>query len=413
MNSKSTLKGIKNYKNPYAIVIGLDTMNGIQTSRILARHNVPVIAIARDPKHPFCLTRVCERIVFADTSREDFIQVLEEIGSVFEQRPVLFPCTDMNVYLISKYRQRLADHYLIKLPPHDTVDMLMNKTRLYKYAQENDLPIPPTHFLSSGEDVDRVADLMSFPGILKPPISADPEWEENSKLKAYKVRSAEELKKIYQQNKHLADVLIVQEWVEGPETNLYSCNCYFDDQANPLVTFVAKKLRQWPPITGESSLGVECRNDIVLDTTLRLFKGVGYQGLGYVEMKQDSRNGNHYIMEPNIGRPTGRSPIAEAAGVELVYTMYCDALNRELPPNREQQYGDTKWVYLRRDLQSAFFRIRRGELTLAGFFRSWQGKKGFAIFSWQDPLPFFGDLIRAARLFLSPEERKKRKYTDL
>ena len=40
--------------------------------------------------------------------------------------------------------------------------------------------------------------------------------------------------------------------------------------------------------------------------------------LGYVEAKRDVRTGRHYLIEPNIGRPTGRSAIAEAGGVELL-----------------------------------------------------------------------------------------------
>jgi predicted ATP-grasp superfamily ATP-dependent carboligase len=222
----------------------------------------------------------------------------------------------MSVYLISKYRDRLKDRYHIKLTEHDTVDKLMSKVRLYKYAQENNFPIPKTFFLRSLEETQNIVGELTFPCVIKPPISADPEWEQKSKLKAYKVSTPEELIEVYKNNSELTDVLIVQEWVEGPETNLYSCNCYFDENNQPVVTFVAKKLRQWPPITGESSLGVECRDDIVLDITVNLFKSVNYQGLSYVEIKQDSRNGKYYIIEPNIGRPTGRSAIAEAAGVE-------------------------------------------------------------------------------------------------
>ena len=70
----------------------------------------------------------------------------------------------------------------------------------------------------------------------------------------------------------------------------------------------------------------QSRDDVVLRETVRLFKSVNYRGLGYVELKRDERSGEYYIMEPNIGRPTGRSAIAEAGGVELLYTMYCDAL---------------------------------------------------------------------------------------
>ena len=129
---------------------------------------------------------------------------------------------------------------------------------------------------------------------------------------------------IYDMSFRWTDILIAQEWVIGKDSNNYSCNAYFDSSGNPLATFIAKKLRQYPVETGNTSLGVECREDKVLEESLRLFKVSKLSGLGYLEMKKDDRDGHFYIIEPNIGRPTGRSAIAEAGGVELVHTMYCD-----------------------------------------------------------------------------------------
>jgi predicted ATP-grasp superfamily ATP-dependent carboligase len=174
---------------------------------------------------------------------------------------------------------------------------------------------------------------------------------------------------------------------------LYSCNCYFDDNHQPQATFIARKLRQWPPETGTSCLGEEVRNDEVLEESLKLFKSVNYHGLGYVEMKKDQRTKEHFIIEPNIGRPTGRSAISEAGGVELLYTAYCDMIGAPLPENRSQQYRNVKWISLRRDIQSAFFYWRRGDLSLTDWMQSWRGKKAYAIFSWNDPAPFFFDFL--------------------
>jgi predicted ATP-grasp superfamily ATP-dependent carboligase len=399
-------------KKPYAVVIGLDHMNGIQTARILARHDVPVIAIAKDPKHYCCRTNVCERIVFTDTATDTLITTLETMGPELEEKAVLFPCTDTTVLLVSRNRHRLEAWYHIVLPSAEVVEMMMDKVRFYTYAQENDFPIPRTVFLNSQEDADRATDELTFPCVIKPPISATQEWEQNSKLKAYLVSNAEDFLAVYRRYGEYADMLIAQEYIEGTSSNLYSCNCYFDGKSEPVATFVARKLRQWPPETGESCLGEECRNDEVLQGTLNLFKSVNYRGLGYVEMKQDARNGKHYIMEPNIGRPTGRSAIAEAGGVDLLYTMYCDALDWPLPEERFQQYGNAKWIHLRRDMQSAIYYWRRGELTIGDWWRSVRGRKVDALFAWYDPGPFLGDLLRAARLFLSAEERRKRDYSS-
>jgi len=399
-------------QRPYAIVIGLDGMNGIQTARLLARHDIPVIAIAKDPDHYCCRTRVCERILFADTAGEALITTLEALGPTLDQKAVLFPCMDMNVLLVSRYRQRLEPWYHVILPAPEVVEMMMDKVRFYTYAQENGFRVPRTFYLRNRADAEEAAESLAFPCILKPPISAIPEWEAQSKMKAYKLVEKADLLAIHDLYGSLADVLIVQEWVEGSSASLYSCNCYFDANSEPLVTFVARKIRQWPPLTGESSLGEECRDDVVLNETVRLLKSVNYRGLGYVEIKRDARSGEYFIMEPNVGRPTGRSAIAEAGGVELLYTMYCDALGWPLPENRVQQYGHMKWIHLRRDFQSALYHWRRGQLSLKEWWRSWRGRKAYALFSWSDPGPFLGDLTRAARLFMSAEERAKRDYED-
>lgn len=385
---------------PYAIVIGLESIVGLQTARILKRHGVPVLAITDDPSSYCCRTNVCERIITAPAGSDGLMEALEELAGDLAEKAVLYPCTDMNVLQVSRNRQRLQDDFHVLLPSAEVVEMLMDKISFYGYAEENGFPIPKTVFVRSRIDAERAARELAFPCILKPPTKT-PEWLQRAKVGVYKVDTAEDFLSLYDICREWAEVLMIQEWIEGSDARLYSCNCYFDANSKPLVTFVARKLRQWPPEAGTSSLGEECRNDVVLDQTLRLFSSVSYRGLGYVEVKQDARTGNHYIIEPNIGRPTGRSAIAEAGGVALIYTMYCDAVGLPLPQNNEQQYGNAKWIYWRRDFQAALFYWRRGDLTLKGWWQSWRGKKWSAVFSWTDPVPFFADLFRVAGLFLA------------
>lgn len=392
---------------PYAIVIGLDCITGLQTARILARHRVPVTAIAKNPEHYCCRTKVCQKIHFADTGSVEFIKTLEILGPELKQKAVLFPCTDMSVLLLSRHRQRLEEWFHVVLPEPEVVEMLMDKISFYTYAQKEGLPIPGTFFLKSRVEAEQAANELTFPCILKPPMKT-PTWEAHTKAKVYKVANAEEFLALYDRCSRWAEVLMVQEWIEGPDANLYSCNCYFNADSEPIVTFIARKLRQWPPETGTSCLGEECRNDVVLEESTRLFRNVGYRGLGYVEMKRDENTGKHYIIEPNIGRPTGRSAIAEAGGVELLFAMYCDTVGWPLPANLTQKYKGVKWVYWRRDIQSALYYWRRGDLTLVEWWQSWRGQKGYAVFSWTDPAPFWSDLRKAIG-FLTGKHKQKEK----
>ena len=394
-----------------AVLIGLDSMQGLQAARILHGRGVPVIALAKDPHNDACRTNVCDEILFVNTRNDELIDELLRLGSTLSQKAVLFPCEDANVRLVSRHRDRLRQYFHIALPPADVVEMLMDKTRFYAYAQDHGLPIPPTYFLRSREDLVAACESLTFPAILKPSNSATRLWEKNCMFSAFKVDNFEELNTVFTRYREFTDVLILQEWIAGPDSNLYSCNCYIDANGEPVETFVARKVRQWPPHIGKSSLGVECRSDEVLHETLRLFGDVGYRGLGYVEFKLDERHGRQFMVEPNVGRPTGRSAIAEAGGVELLFTMYCDLLGRPLPEDRVQRYGTAKWIHLRRDFQSALYYWRRRELTLREWARSWRGPKAFALYSLRDPGPFLSDSWRVARTLLSRAERDRRRWT--
>ena len=411
--SRPTLEGVRGRApaaKPPAVVIGLDSITGLQSARILARRGVPVVGVAANPSHPCCRTNVCERIVTTDPGRLGLIRTLERLGSQLvggdgsSETAVLFPCADASVLLLSRHRSRLLPWFRFALPNEEVIELLLDKERFYRFAQQEGLPIPETRFLRSREDATEAGRALRFPCIVKPAVKT-PEWRSLTQAKAFVAVSAAELLELYDLFSTYDQCLIAQTLVQGPDTEHYTCNCYFDDDAQPLVTFVSRKLRQWPPQAGEGCLSEEVRNDTVLDMTLSLFGRLEYRGLGYLETKRDHRTGQYFIIEPNAGRPTGRSSNAEAAGVELLYTQYCDLLGHPLPTAREQQYRGVKWVHTRRDLQSALHRIRAGDLTVRAWLDSWRGPIYHAIWSWRDPVPFFADIVRVGNRLLSRTRR--------
>jgi predicted ATP-grasp superfamily ATP-dependent carboligase len=275
------------------------------------------------------------------------------------------------------------------------VELLMDKVGFARHAAATGLPVPHTEVLTSRAEAEAAADRMTYPCVLKPPVKS-PTWLARTSAKAFSVRDPEHLLAVYDEIAGWSPVLLAQEWVAGPEEGLFSCNAYFDADGTPLALFVARKVRQWPPEIGTSASGEECRNDEVRATTVRLFGELGYRGLAYLEMKRDERTGRLVIIEPNVGRPTGRSAIAEAGGVDLLFTAYCDAAGLPLPETREQQYVGAKWLDLRRDLQAAVVARRRGALTMTEWLGWIRGAKAHAIWSRRDPAPFLVDVVQAA-----------------
>lgn len=384
--------------NP-AVVIGLHTMQGLQTARLLHQRGVEVIGVTADDRHPFNRTRHCVEVVHTKSAPGDLTATLVQIGSRLDSPAVLVPCQDWAVLEISERRAELDPLFLYRLPSHDVVELLSDKASFHAHALGVDLPVPESRVLRDRADAEAAADEMIFPCVLKP-SSRSNEWSTNTDEKAFEVADRSALLEVYDRVGGWVDSLVVQQWIVGPEDNLFSVNGYFDRNGTALATFVARKIRQWPVRTGQSSLGVECRNDEVLDLFGRLFKSVDYCGLAYLEVKQDSRTHKHYLVEPNIGRPTGRSPIAEAGGVELLDTMYCDIVGLALPDEvqRQQTFGSAKWIHLRRDLMASLTMMRNKELSPRDWAKSMRGPKFFAVWDRTDPAPFMGDLARTGEL---------------
>jgi predicted ATP-grasp superfamily ATP-dependent carboligase len=371
-------------------------MQGLQLARILEERGVDVIGLTSNRAYYTTPTRACREVYLTDTGSEGLVDYLIDLAGRFQQKPVLFPCQDSNVLIVSRHREALEKWYRILLPDARMVEMLADKAEFHPFAREQGFRVPETFVLLERADAEVAATEMVFPCVLKP-FRGVSTWTMNTNEKAFRANSPEELLALYDRCSGWAPVLVAQRWVQGTDADLISVNATYSRDGRPLATFVARKIRQWPPGTGKSSSGEEVRNDAALADALRLFDHVGLRGLGYVEFKQDARTSELFIIEPNIGRPTGRSAIAEAGGVELHFTAYCEAAGLPLPEARTQVYTGAKWINLLRDTQSAWYYWRRGELSLADWVRSVRGRKSFAIWALRDPAPFAAAVLSAAR----------------
>ena len=340
----------------------------------------------------------------------ELFEVLRSLAARLPNGAVLVPCFDQIVIHISGHRESIPPTFFIALPPPNVVDTLMDKVAFYSYAATNGFSIPDTHVLFNRSEAERIAYSIEYPCVLKPPSSKTTTWLETTHLKAFRIEAPEDLLGLYDRFCSAASPLIVQQWIPGDDSELYACISYFDRNARPLVAFVSRKLRQWPPGTGEISLGQECRNDLVAMESVRLLQSLKYHGLAYVEFKRDTRTGEYFIIEPNIGRPAVRSGLVEASGVELLYTMYCDLLGLPLPLCREQRYGNRKWLYLRRDILAALNYWRAGDLSTTEWIESLRGPMELAVFSLSDPKPFIFDVLQAGRKVLKRAERARRNF---
>ena len=360
---------------PAAIVIGLDSMQGIQTARILHRHGVPVYAIAADRQHHCCRTNSCRQILFADTGTEAVIETLRGLGAELPQKAVLFPCQDKSVRVLSRHRKRVLDMFHLALPPEDVVDMLMDKTAFHAHALAAGLPVPAAFVLETRVDAERAAERMTYPCILKPAFRSAG-WDERPRGRGF---ASIHPKNSSSTTTSPADGPARSSHNSGSKETTRTCiraTATSASTANPSSHSSPGNCASGRRRRGRVAWARKCATIPCSARRWRCSAACPITVWATLEMKRDAQTGDYFIIEPNIGRPTGRSAIAEAGGVALLYTMYCDVLGLPLPDNRTQQFTGTKWIDLRHDFQSAYSLLAQGETQPAQLARILEGTQG-------------------------------------
>jgi predicted ATP-grasp superfamily ATP-dependent carboligase len=139
--------------------------------------------------------------------------------------------------------------------------------------------------------------------------------------------------------------LVVQEWIEGGDCKVYFCLAYIDRNHQPLAVCVAKKLRQYPHLTGSTSVAETVNIPQISAEAMRLLNAAKCVGFCSVEFKQSMINGRFYVTEPTIGRPDTQEGICISAGVDIPWVAYLDAIGGDVPPLLNFRKG-VKWIYL-------------------------------------------------------------------
>ena len=68
--------------------------------------------------------------------------------------------------------------------------------------------------------------------------------------KAYVVTSMGDVERLYAEIFPFMPDMIVQEWIEGDDSDIYFCLQYIGDGGTAVASFVGRKLRSWPPRIG-------------------------------------------------------------------------------------------------------------------------------------------------------------------
>ena len=388
------------YKIP-AVVLGM-TVNGLGVVRSLARNGIKAYALDSNRERPAMSTRYAECLVCPDAQEDsdsfkDFlIDLTKKIGGM----AVLLPTGDAYNEFVNNNRHELNPYLKFAMPSKEVMDQLLNKKGQYIVAKRLCIPIPETHFPQSLEEVQSIAKNLKYPVILKGLSTGN--WRKRfGDKKAVIAKDRQELIATYAglcEVDHIQP--IIQEIIQGEDTNHYKICAYMDRDSRPLLIFTLQKIRQYPCDFGIGSSVISTWQPEVIELGLRFMRNIGYWGVGSIEFKKDECDGKFKMIEINP-RLWAQNSLPDVCGQNFSLTAYLDIIGEKIEPKTSFQEG-IKWIAFNEDRTSFKGYHSQGRMRWPHWLKSvLTGKRVWATWTCDDPMPFF----KAVRFGFLPFEK--------
>ena len=230
-----------------AVVVGAGTC-GLGLVRSLGRGNVPIIVVDTSPIEPAMHSRFGRPVVVSALSGRPLVDELTALAKFLNGPAVLFLTSDEMVLTVSEFRTTLEKTYRFSLPDHKSLIALMSKGGFQKFAEANGFPVPLSLTIGQAAKFEALSKL-TFPCIVKPAIKNEV-YVSHQFPRAYKVTTEADAEAVCRLLLSVVPSVVVQEWVEGPDSEIFFCLQYRSADGRTISSFTGRKLSIWPPDVG-------------------------------------------------------------------------------------------------------------------------------------------------------------------
>jgi predicted ATP-grasp superfamily ATP-dependent carboligase len=305
------------------------------------------------------------------------------------QGAIVIPTDDFYVDILSKNKAELSKYYIVATANRRAIEIIQNKRLSYDLAMRLDIPAPITFFPENPENVSELAKNVVYPCILKA-------YEGHKFKRDYprKVIEVDSPARLYSEYEGIfrQHPLMIQEVIEGDDSNIIGYAAYYDLAGDPLAEFTRRKIRQSPPSYGNAMVAESIHNPEIVSLSRNMLKELDYRGsLVSTEFKYDDRDGKLKFIEINA-RSVMWYSLVEASGMNLPWIMYQDlVLGKKV--RQSSQEVNIFWIH---ETVGIPMLLRRGRqrLTIGEYLSPYFSKKAFAVFASDDLKPAIMDWTR-------------------
>jgi D-aspartate ligase len=376
---------------PATVVLGLSGgayHHGVLgIARSLGRLGVSVHRVASNSWSPIDRSRYVAKSYSIDSgaTTAELLGLLTRIGGALGS-PLLIAVDDAAAMFVDAQHDQLSKTYSLPRAPRGLAGRLASKRGMYELCVEHDIPTARSEFPDNTEAATRAARALGFPVVVK---CIDAGKLPRSAPRVLIVENQRAVAAAPQQfGERSWDNLFIQEHIPGGPDSVWMFNGYFNQRSECLFASVGRKLRQWPPYTGATTLG-ECQsNDTVYSQTIALMRNVGYVGPLDLGFRFDRRDGTYKLLDvnPRIGA-TFRLFVDDRLGVDVARAMYWDLNGRRVP--KASAADGRRWLVEPLDVAGSVRYVRDHKLTIRRWLQSLRGVDECAWFARDDPAPFF------------------------
>jgi D-aspartate ligase len=357
---------------PAIVCVGESGINGLATVRALGRRGVPVHVVAlRSSEQIASASRYCRSF----TPAAD-LSTLHETLLGFEPGAALYVDNDPMLTALAPHARALGARFAL-VDEIAEASRLTDKDAQMRIAREAGIAVPRTWSPATWQDLEGLKTRKRL--IAKPA-------PRRLAFKALIAADKDELARMLRARGAAPRDVLVQEYVEGDDAQIYAGLCYRARSREQCFVLSARKLRQTQPGAGVMAVGQTVDAPAVREMTRRLARAAGAFGVLSSEFKLDARDGRWYFIEWNP-RPAYFHSIGWKAGFDLPWIAYCDHADPARLSGMQTSFsGAHYWIHLQGDV-AHLSKVPRLALDVKTW-RPYLGRKEWAVYAPDDLAPW-------------------------
>ncbi|NWH05043.1 ATP-grasp domain-containing protein [Desulfobacter latus] len=375
-----------------------DTQVGLWVVRNLAMNGLTVHSIVKSKYGQPANSRYSSSawVMESPAYSPGFIDEIKELVKLLDVGSIMPVAEGYHNVLIDVRDQFEPDVHIFS-PARDVFDKATDKDYMQGLCQELGVPV------AKGMRLD---EFMLDKGSLEFPLVFRTRRQNiqggQAPWKAAYAEDEVQLEKVYDQVRDFADNIIVQEYCPGAEDHVQVM--MYKGEPFMVGDYIGE--HHMPLAGGVTTQRISCRHQPLIDDAVKLFKAIGYEGLGGVQYHYDPETDKYIFLEINP-RFIGGTPTLIMAGFNTSFLLWQSHFEPEKMKKTKYRLGlrsrilggDANWMIgmIRGDqLPPGQKRLGKVETVLRFLWNCFPWTKDDA-FMLRDPKPFMVDFMQMAK----------------